>query len=58
MQELNTIFPYGLNSRIDIHGIHDAYEHVKSGNTIPIYKTFNNVKNNRTHRGTGKKKCK
>ena len=28
MQELNTIFPYGLNSRIDIHGIHDAYEHV------------------------------
>ena len=30
MQELNTIFPYVLNSRIDICGIHDAYQHVKS----------------------------
>ena len=54
MQQLNTIFPYGLNSRIDIEGIHDAYDHVKSGNRKPIYKTFNTIKNSRTHRGSGK----
>ena len=34
MQELNTIFPYGLNNRIDILGIHDAHEHVKNGNAF------------------------
>ena len=56
MQELNTIFPYGLNNRIDIQGIHDAHEHVKSGNAMPIYRTFNTVKNNRTCRGSGKNK--
>ena len=56
MQELNTIFPYGLNNRIDILGIHDAHEHVKSGDAVPIYKTFNTVKNNRTCRGSGKNK--
>ena len=53
MQELNTIFPYGLNNRIDIHGIHDAHENVKNGNGKPIYKIFNFVKNNRTKRGSG-----
>ena len=26
IQELNTVFPYGLNSRIDIAGIHDAHQ--------------------------------
>ena len=26
MQELNTIYPYGLNDRIDLHGIKDSYE--------------------------------
>ena len=31
MQELNTIFLYGLNNRIDIQGIHDAYNHVMDG---------------------------
>ena len=51
MQELNSIYPYGLNSRIDIQGIHDAHEHVKKGEVI--YKTFNTVKNNRTKRGSG-----
>ena len=35
MQELNTIFPYGLNSLIDISGIHDAYQHAKSKSNIP-----------------------
>ena len=53
MQELNTIFPYGLNSRIDISGIHDAYQHAKSISNIPIYTAFNIVKNNRTKRGAG-----
>ena len=53
MQELNTIFPYGLNSRIDISGIHDAYQHVKSISNIPIYTVFNIVKNNRTKGGAG-----
>ena len=51
MQELNSIYPYGLNSRIDIQGIHDAHEHVKKCEVI--YKTFNTVKNNRTKRGSG-----
>ena len=46
----------GLNNRIDILGIHDAHEHVKSGNAVPIYKTFNTVKNNRTCRGLGENK--
>ena len=40
MQELNTIFPYGLNNRIDILGIHEAHEHVKSGDAVPIYTGF------------------
>ena len=30
MEELNTIFPYGLNSPIDISDTHDAYQHAKS----------------------------
>ena len=54
IQELNTIFPYGLNSRIDIEDIHDSYNHIKNNNTKPIYKAFNTVKNNRTKRGSGK----
>ena len=45
MQELNTIFPYGLNNRIDISGVHDAYQHAKSISNIPIYTVFNIVKN-------------
>ena len=53
MQELNTIFPYGLNNRIDIKGIHDAFQHTKSNSNIPIYSLFNTVKNNRTKRGGG-----
>ena len=36
MQELNTIFPYGLNNRIDISGIRDVYQHAKSTNNMPI----------------------
>lgn len=53
MQELNSIFPYGLNSRIDLLGVHDAYDHVIGGSDEPIYKLFNTVKNNRTSRGSG-----
>ena len=53
MQELNTIFPYGLNNRIDISGIRDAYQHAKSTSNRPIYSVFNIVKNNRTKRGSG-----
>ena len=54
IQELNTIFPYGLNSRIDIEDIHDSYNHIKNNNAKPIYKAFNTVKNNHTKRGSGK----
>ena len=54
IQKLNTIFPYGLNSRIDIEDIHDSYNHIKNNNAKPIYKAFNTVKNNRTKRGSGK----
>ena len=54
MQELNSIFPYGLNNRIDIAGIHDALQHVKGSSNIPIYSLFNIVKNNRTKRGSGR----
>ena len=54
IQEFNTIFPYGLNSRIDIEDIHDSYNHIKNNNEKPIYKAFNTVKNNRTKRGSGK----
>ena len=53
MQELKMIFPYGLNSRLDIEGIHDAYDHVKSNMPKPIYKAFNTIKNSHTHRGSG-----
>lgn len=52
MQELNTIFPYGLNNRIDIGGIHDASQHVESSSNVPIYTLFNFVKINRTKRGS------
>ena len=50
MQELNTIFPYGINNPIDISGIHDAYQHAKSKSNIPIYSVFHIVKNNCTKR--------
>ena len=53
IQELNTIFPYGLNNRIDLEGITDAYQHMKNDSDIPIYTLFNLVKNNRTSRGSG-----
>ena len=55
---LKTITIYIYMYRIDILGIHDAHEHVKSGNAVPIYKTFNTVKNNGTCRGSGKNKQK
>ena len=53
MQELNTIFPYGLNNRIDINGIKDSYDHIKYNKELAIYTLFNEVKNNRTKRGSG-----
>ena len=49
MRELNTAFPYGLNDRIDLEGICDAYQHVVSGEPRTIYSLFN-VKNARTKR--------
>ena len=54
IQELNTIFLYGLNSRIDIEDVHDSYNHITNNNAKPIYKAFNTVKNNGTKRGSGK----
>ena len=54
MQELiNTIYPYGLNNRIDINDIKDALKHVQNNNDTAIYTLFNNVKNNCTKRGSG-----
>ena len=38
MQEINTIFPYGLNNRIAINNIEDAYNHITYNNETPIYK--------------------
>lgn len=54
IQELNTVFPYGLNNRIDINNIKDAYDHLKYNNSKPIYTLFNEVKNNRTKKGSGR----
>ena len=53
MQEINTIFPYGLNNRIAINNIKDAYNHITYNNETPIYTLFNQVKNNRTQKGSG-----
>jgi len=54
MQEINTIFPYGLNDRIEINGIVDAYDYVtRHSYDVPIYSLFNFVKNNRTNKGSG-----
>ena len=54
MQELNTIFPYGLNDRIEINGIMEAYDYVtRSSYNLPIYTLLNFVKNNRTKKGSG-----
>ena len=53
MQELNSIFPYGLNNRINVYGIKDSYNHTKYNSGIPVYSLFNLVKNNRTKRGSG-----
>ena len=54
MQEINSIFPYGLNDRIEINGIMDAYDYVtRSSYDAPIYTLFNFVKNNRTKKGSG-----
>ena len=53
IRELNTVFPYGLNDRIDFDGIRDAYTHVLSNSPKTIYSVFNKVKNNRTKKGSG-----
>ena len=52
-QELNTIYPYGLNNRIDLRGIKDAHDHIKYNYETAIYTLFNEVKNNRTKKGSG-----
>ena len=51
MREINTIYPYGLNDRIDIDGIHDAYSYVINNGPKFIYSLFNKVTNNRTKKG-------
>ena len=51
--ELNTVFPYGLNDRVDWADIRDAQQHVLSNSPKPIYTLFNYIKNNRTKRGSG-----
>ena len=44
MREINTIFPYGLNDRTDINGIHDAYTHIiNNRSALTIYSLFNKV---------------
>ena len=53
MQELNTVFPYGLNSRIDISDIHDAHLHVRNNQPKPIYKIYNEIRSNRSKKGLG-----
>ena len=44
MRELNTVFPYGLNDRIDVESIREPRT---------IYSLFNVVKNACTRRGSG-----
>ena len=52
IRELNTVFPYGLNDRTDVNGIHDAYEHIiMNRSEVTIYSTFNQVKIERSNEG-------
>ena len=54
MREINSIYPYGLNDRTDIKGVHDAYDHVMNGNTnVTIYSVFNKVVKGRGKKGSG-----
>ena len=54
MRELNTIYPYGMNDRTDIKGIHDAYDHVmNSTSNVTIYSVFNKVFTERGKKGKG-----
>lgn len=55
--EINTIYPYGLNDRIDINGIHDAYGYVTNNGPKQIYSLFNKVVIKRSKRG-GRRKNK
>ena len=55
IQELNTIFPCGLNDRIEINGIMDAYDHVtRNSYDAQFYTLFNFVKHNHTKKGFGR----
>lgn len=51
--ELNTAFPYGLNDRINIPPIHDAYNYTINNTCtdIAVYQTFNKTPSRRTKRG-------
>ena len=51
--ELNVVFPYGLNDRINYHGIRDAYEYIlnNSSTNLAIYELFNVIKSKRTGKG-------
>ena len=53
LRELNTVFPYGLNDRVEGGYIRDAFQHILSNTKGTIYSLFNVVKNNRTRRGSG-----
>ena len=51
--ELNTAFPYGLNDRINVLPIKDAYSYTMENTctNIAIYETFNKSPSRRTKRG-------
>ena len=55
--ELNTAFPYGLNDRINIPPIIDAYHYTMNNNSVnqSIYETFNKSSSRRTKRGGTRK---
>ena len=50
---LTTIFPYGLNDRIERTVIRDTFHHVLSGKPRSMYSLFNVFSNNRAKRGSG-----
>ena len=54
MREVNTVFPYGLNDRIDIEGIYVMHINIFiSGEPRTTNSLFNVLKNRCTKRGSG-----
>ena len=54
---MNTAFPYGLNDRVNIKSVQDAYSYVmeNTSTNLSIYELFNKVPSRRTSKG-GKKR--